>query len=114
MREALAKRSPQVTNAARTQVELQSLVGINLAVLGSLRLMPQRQLKVGFVKRLTGDQLIRSGGLHRVNGCRAIESCALSRIFGEKRLAKAERDQRNAPGILRNKRECGLRRIDSH
>ena len=91
------------------QVELQSLVRIDLAVLGALRLMAQRQLNVGLVERLTCDQLIRPRRLHRVNGCRAVQRRSLSRIFREERLAKAERDQRNVPRFLgNNNRSCRL------
>ena len=103
-----------VADASRPQIELQSLVGIDLAVLGALRLMAQRQLDVRPVEGLACHQLIRARCLHRVDGCRAVEGRARSGIFREERLAKAERDQRNVPGLLGKKRDRRLRRIHSH
>ena len=41
MRNALPHRERQITDAARPQIVLQSLVGIDLAVLGGLRFMSQ-------------------------------------------------------------------------
>ena len=110
MDEALAQRNRHIAYAARPQIELQSVVGVDLAVLGGLRLVSQCQLQIRLVEGLARDQLIRACRLHRVNGCRC-SGCGVlsrgrprSRIFREERLAKAEGNLRNAPGFLGKER----------
>src|ERR1700722_20739716 len=58
--EALAQGNRHIAYAARPQVELQSGVRIDLAVLGGLRLVSQGTLQIGVVESLARDQLIRA------------------------------------------------------
>ena len=67
MRQRLPHRGCQKANASRPKIELQSLVGIDLAVLRGLRFVAERDLHIGLVERLTCHQLIRPRCLNRID-----------------------------------------------
>ena len=66
--ETLAQRDRQIADAARPQVELQSSIRIDLAVLGAFASRVPTSPSDPCCETLARDQLIRARRLHRING----------------------------------------------